>query len=82
MGRRRHNCSQCAHLTRTSPTQVFLLCGFWASSPTPKPYDPRIFDRDYRVSHCHMQPEAPACFFFRPKAGDASADGASFPVAV
>lgn len=54
-----HNCGQCAYLKRTSPTQVFLLCTYWAH--------PRHSHADYRwlCTHCHVQPEAPACFAFK-----------------
>lgn len=54
-----HNCAQCAYLKRTSPTQVFLLCTYWAS--------PSHSHADYGwlITHCHVHPEAPACFAFK-----------------
>lgn len=63
-----HNCAECAYLTRTSPTQVFLLCSFWAATYYPTSGVSSEYDYDYVVGHCHMQPEAPACPFFKPKA--------------
>ena len=62
-----HCCSECDYLTRTSPAQVFLLCGFWSAKNLPVSGTSWDFDRDYVIRHCHMQPEAPACPFFKPK---------------
>ena len=69
-----HNCAECDHLTRTSPTQVFLLCKFWAAPHIPVSGTSWDYDHDYVVRHCHMQPEAPACEFWKPrKASDGAA---------
>ena len=62
-----HNCCQCDYLTRTSPEQVFLLCKFWSAKSIPVKGAARTFGSDYVVGHCHMQPEAPACPFFKKK---------------
>lgn len=59
-----HNCAECKYLTRTSPGQVFLLCRFWAAPRFPVPYAGAAMGRDYVVTHCHVQPHAPACPFF------------------
>ena len=63
-----HNCAECHHLTRTSPEQVFLLCRFWSARQSPVQGAHKSFDYDYVLTHCHVQPEAPACPFFKPKA--------------
>lgn len=68
MASKQRNCSQCDYLKRTSPTQVFLLCEFWAAEHTPVKGAIKEFGHDYALAHCHMQPEAPACPFFKPKA--------------
>ena len=60
-----HNCSQCEYLTRTSPTQVFLLCKFWAGAIKSGLGIRKAFDQNYVVLHCHMQPEAPACPYIK-----------------
>lgn len=60
-----HNCSECDHLTRTSPGQVFLLCRFWSARHSPVDGAFELYGKDYVVTHCHIQPEAPACPFFR-----------------
>ena len=54
-----HNCGQCEYLKRTSPDQVFLLCTYWASP------DHSYADYGWLCCHCHMQPEAAACFAFK-----------------
>ena len=61
-----HKCADCKHLTRTSPTQVFLLCEYWKTHGIKS-------DPDYAVLRCHRQPWAPACEAFKAKAGDAYA---------
>lgn len=69
-----HNCSECDYLTRTSPTQVFLLCKFWSAADYPAKGVSQSYDRDYVIRHCHMQPEATACEFWKPrKASDGAA---------
>ena len=60
-----HNCAQCEHLRRTSPTQVFLLCEFWSAKHPPVRGAASAYDYDWIVAHCHVQPEAPACAFFQ-----------------
>lgn len=52
-------CGQCEYLKRTSPQQIFLLCTYWA--------DARHSFADYTwlETHCHLQPEAPACHAFK-----------------
>lgn len=65
MSKQQHNCSQCEFLRRTSPTQVFLKCEFW-SGPLPDGILD-AYEYDYIITHCHMQPEAPACAFFQQK---------------
>lgn len=62
-----HNCGQCHYLERTSPAQVFLLCKFWSATPPPVRGVLSAVDMDYIVGHCHMQPEALACMFFKQK---------------
>ena len=62
-----HNCSECAYLRRTSPAQVFLLCTFWSAREIPVKGTGSEFGRDYVLTHCHLQPEAPACPFFEPR---------------
>ena len=63
-------CSQCGHLTRTSPCQVFHKCEFWCDE-SPKavwPYIPDEWEgtvQAYTFLHCHVQPEAPACLAFQ-----------------
>ena len=63
-------CCDCAHLTRTSPEQVFLLCEFWSKPHLEVRGATGIcgFDVMDVVGHCHRQPEAPACPMFRHKA--------------
>ena len=62
-----HNCAECRHLKRTSPTQVFLLCTYWAHpSHGTQAYD-------WTCRHCHLQPEAPAFHKFEPRAVSAHA---------
>lgn len=61
MARTLHNCGQCAYLKRTSPTQVFLLCTYWASPAH------GCADYSWLCTHCHMQPEATACFAIKPR---------------
>ena len=73
-----HNCSDCDYLKRTSPTQVFLLCKFWSAKQIPVVGTNNGYD--FVLSHCHMQPEAPACAFFRPRAVRHGAAGVSRPV--
>lgn len=58
------NCGSCDYLRRTSPEQVFLLCEFWSAERPPIPDVFRKFGHEYVVTHCHMQPEAPACPFW------------------
>lgn len=67
---RQHNCSECDHLRRTSPAQVFLRCEFWAAPErrdtwtyVPDEWEDTI--QSYIMLHCHVQPEAPACLAFR-----------------
>lgn len=60
-----HNCSECRYLKRTSPEQKFLLCRFWSSRRSPVEGVFELYGKDYVVTHCHIQPEAPACPFFR-----------------
>lgn len=62
-----HNCGQCAYLRRTSPGQVFLLCTFWAAESMPVKGAAGRYGYDYMIAHCHMQPEALACPFFKPR---------------
>lgn len=69
-----HCCGQCHYLTRTSPTQVFLLCRFWAAPTFPVKGAASVVGKDYAVFHSHMQPEAPACPFFKPKEVSSGAD--------
>lgn len=60
-----HNCAECKYLTRTSPTQVFLLCRFWSATQYPVPEAAaQMGGVDYACTHCHVQPEAPACPYF------------------
>lgn len=47
-----HNCSECDYLTRTSPTQVFLLCKFWSAKQIPVVGTNNGYD--FVLSHCHM----------------------------
>ena len=53
-----HNCRDCKHLERTSKEQRFWLCKLWSSKKHPSA------DEGYIVTHCHLQPEAPACEWF------------------
>ena len=56
-------CGECDPLTLTAPTQVFLLCTFWAGR-----VEQAIVDEvgeDYMCGHCHVQPEALACPYFQ-----------------
>lgn len=76
------NCSDCDYLTRTSPTQVFLLCGFWAAKQIPIVGASYERDRDYVVTHCHVQPEAPACPYFKPREVRDGATGDTGPALV
>ena len=69
-----HNCGQCSHLVRTSPEQVFLLCKFWSKPNLEKGAASACgFDVMDVVGHCNLQPEAPACKFFRKREGHAAA---------
>ena len=61
MGVPPRTCGQCEHLKRTSPTQVFLLCKWW-SAP-----NHGMADYGLTCTHCHLQPEAPACVAFKPR---------------
>lgn len=70
-----HNCSECKFLKRTSPTQVFLLCAFWAN-----PANGIRGDYDWVVGHCHVQPEAPACPYFEMRRVIDGATGVPLPV--
>lgn len=73
-----HNCSECKYLTRTSSEQVFLLCKFWSAPQYPVPYAGQAYGIDYARLHCHVQPWAPACPFFKPKVvGDEAAGAAA-----
>lgn len=70
---RQHNCAECRYLTRTSPEQVFLLCAFWSDEDIndATSYVPEDFvgtTTAYSTLHSHMQPEAPACPAFKPRA--------------
>lgn len=72
-----HNCAECKYLTRTSPEQRFLLCKFWAAPQYPVRYAGQAYGIDYVRLHCHVQPEAPACPFFKPKVVEDEAAGAA-----
>ena len=61
------NCGSCGYLCRTSPEQVFLLCRFWSADVPPVRGAFRAYGYDFVVAHCHMQPEAPACEYYRPR---------------
>ena len=63
-------CCDCAHLTRTSSEQVFLLCEFWSDEDIDDAtsYVPEDFvgtTTAYSTLHSHMQPDAPACLAFK-----------------
>lgn len=68
----RHVCGDCFYLSRTSPEQVFLLCDFWAAPELPVRGAGKAFDRNYTVLHCHVQPNAPACPYFKEREADAT----------
>lgn len=72
-----HNCKQCVYLRRTSPSQRFLRCDYWAKPKRSNVnrYIPKGWERNtYIVLHCHVQPDAPACRAFEPVGGkDAAA---------
>lgn len=74
------NCSECKFLKRTSPTQVFLLCTFWAARQIPISGTGGEYDRSYVIAHCHMQPEAPACPYFETRRVIDGATGVPLPV--
>ena len=62
---RQHNCAECKYLTRTSPEQVFLLCKFWSAAHCPVPgAAEQMGGKGFVYTHCHVQPEAPACPYF------------------
>lgn len=67
---KQHTCGECHYLTRTSPEQVFLLCRFWAADQYPVRGAAKELGHDYAIAHCHMQPWAPACPFFRRRIND------------
>ena len=73
----KRNCKQCIYLKRTSPSQKFLRCDFWAAKhhTNISRYVPAGWDcAAYSTLHCHVQPDAPACRAFEPVWGkDAAA---------
>lgn len=75
-----NNCGKCFYMRRTSPEQVFLKCEFWSASPLPVRGVLKVVDRDYIIGHCHRQPEAPACPFFKPREASGGADDVTRPL--
>ena len=68
-----HTCGECHYLTRTSPEQVFLLCRFWSAEYYPVKGAGKVMRKEcknYPELHCHMQPWAPACPFYRRRLND------------
>ena len=62
------NCGNCSHIKQTSPGQIFWLCRFFASDQTHDKGVLAEFGYDYVITHCHVQPEAPACPYYTEEA--------------
>ena len=68
-------CGTCHYLTRTSPTQRFLLCKFWSAKHAPNGMNFGTYAHSYVITHCHMQPEATACEFWQQRKASDGAIG-------